>query len=44
MGIGESHALARQSIDVRRSDLCGSITTDVTVAKIISEDDNDVGR
>ena len=45
MGVGETHPLRRQPVDVRRGDLAAIrvVALHVAVAEIIGVDDDDVG-
>ena len=44
MGVGELHALFRQTINVGRLNCSRSIGAEVSVAEIIRQDKDDVGR
>jgi hypothetical protein len=44
MGIGESAAFSGESVNVGRLNLGGPIATEVTIAKVIRENQNDVRR
>ena len=43
MRVGEPHALAREPVDVRRFDFRRAVATDIPVAEVVGEDDDDVG-
>jgi hypothetical protein len=44
VGIGETHAFARELIDVRRRDFrAGMVARDIAVAEVIGKDEEDVG-
>ena len=42
MRVGEPHAVAGEPVNVRRLYLRRTVASDIAVAKIIREDDNDV--
>ena len=44
MGISESHSLTGQTIDVGRHNFFRPIAAQITVAKIVCKDDDDIGR
>ena len=43
MPIGEPESTCSECIDVRRRDLFGAISTDISVADIVTINDDDVG-
>jgi hypothetical protein len=42
IAVGEPHAVFRQRINVRRRDVLAAIRSDVGVAKVVGEEDEDV--
>lgn len=44
VAIGESHALGRQAIDVRRLDLLLAVAAEVVHPKVVGHDEDEVGR
>lgn len=43
VAVGESHAIIRDGINVRRRNVLASVNTDIGVTEVISKEDDDVG-
>ena len=43
IGIGESHAVGGQAIEIRRFDLLLAVAAEVAVAEVIGQDEDDIG-
>jgi hypothetical protein len=44
IAIGKPHPFARKAVEMRRLHDFVSVTTNVAIAEVVAEDDNDVGR
>ena len=44
IGVGETHTLGRQSVNVRCLVECTAVTTEIPPTEIIGEDEQDIGR